>query len=121
MRLSLLLLCSVAAAAALSAAPAYTAKPLHPRSAPPAGGKPFTVLSAADSGLTVPNVFDDPRMWGNRFRELTLGAVETGIAVADFDDDGWMDIYAISKNGPSALYRQVAPYKFYNTAPAAGV
>ena len=121
MRLSVLLLCSVAAATALSAAPAYTAKPFHARSGPPAGGKPFTVISSADSGITVPNVFEDPRMWGNRFRELTLGAVETGIAVADFDGDGWMDIYAISKNGPSALYRQVAPYKFYNTAPAAGV
>lgn len=121
MRLPVLLLCSVAAATVLSAAPAYTAKPFYPRSTPPAGGKPFTVISSADSGLTVPNVFEDPRMWGNRFRELTLGAVETGIAVADFDGDGWMDIYAISKNGPSALYRQVAPYKFYNIAPAAGV
>src|SRR5688572_20456632 len=121
MRLPVILLCSVATATAVFAAPAYTAKPLHPRSGPPAGGKPFTAIPSADSGLTVSNVFDDPRMWGNRFRELTLGAVETGIAVADFDDDGWMDIYAISKNGPSALYRQVAPYKFYNTAPAAGV
>jgi len=103
------------------AAPAYTARPLHVRQAPPAGAKAFSVLSSAETGVTVPNVFEDPRMWGNRFRELTLGAVETGIAVADFDDDGWMDIFAISKNGPCALYRQVAPYKFYDCAHAAGV
>ncbi len=99
----------------------FTATPLQPRTAPPAGAKPFTLLSPADTGVTVPNVFNDPRLWGARFRELTLGAVETGIAVADFDRDGRMDIFAISKNGPCALYRQVAPFKFTDIAATAGV
>jgi hypothetical protein len=120
MRFPVLLSCLLATTAALGAAD-YTARPLHARPAPPAGGKPFTALAPADTGVTVPNVFEDPRMWGNRFRELTLGAVETGIAVADFDDDGWMDIFSVSKNGPCALYRQVAPFKFYDCAHAAGV
>ncbi len=121
MRLPVLLSCLLATTAALCAAPEYTAKPLRPRAGPPAGGKPFTVLAPADTGVTVPNVFEDPRMWGNRFRELTLGAVETGIAVADFDGDGFMDIFSVSKNGPCALYRQVAPFKFLDIAHAAGV
>ena len=60
-------------------------------------------------------------MWGSRFREFTLGAVETGIAVADFDRDGLPDIFVVSKNGPCALYRQIAPFKFVDIAAAAGV
>lgn len=85
------------------------------------GPKQFQELSAAETGLTVPNVYNDPRMWADRFREFTLGAVETGIAVGDFDRDGRPDIYAVSRNGPCALYLQVAPFKFFNVAPAAGV
>jgi hypothetical protein len=97
------------------------ATPLAARVAPPAGAPSFTILSGAESGVEVPNVFNDPRMWGARFRELTLGAVETGIAVGDFDGDGRPDIFAVSKNGPCALYRQVAPFKFVDVAATAGV
>ncbi|MEO7599913.1 MAG: VCBS repeat-containing protein, partial [Opitutus sp.] len=102
-------------------APEYHSRPLAARSVPPEGAKAFSVVPAEFSGVTVPNVFNDPRMWGDRFRELTLGAVETGIAVADFNRDGRPDIYSVSKNGPNALYLQVAPFKFMNVAPAAGV
>ena len=108
-------------AAAFAVAADFTATPLAPRSAPAAGAKPFTRLDPTAAGLTVPNVFDDPRMWGRLFRELTLGAVETGVAVADFDRDGRPDIFAISKNGACALYRQVAPFKFEDVAAKAGV
>lgn len=98
-----------------------TATPLRPRAPAPVGAKPFEILSAAETGLTVSNVFNDPRMWGERFRELTLGAVETGIAVADFDRDGLLDLFVVSKNGPCALYRQMEPFKFADVAVAAGV
>ncbi len=107
--------------AVLAVAADYTATPLAPRSVPAPGAKSFTRLDPAAAGLTVPNVFSDPRMWGRLFRELTLGAVETGVAVADFDGDGRPDIFAISKNGPCALYRQVAPFKFEDVAARAGV
>ncbi len=107
--------------ALVAAAAPYTATPLQPRLVPPPGAKRFHILSPEESGVTVPNVYNDPRMWGSRFRELTLGAVETGLAVADFFHDGRPAIFAISKNGPCALYRQVAPFKFVDTAKAAGV
>ncbi|MEO6569178.1 MAG: VCBS repeat-containing protein, partial [Opitutaceae bacterium] len=35
--------------------------------------------------------------------------------------DGQPDIFSVSKNGPCALYRQVAPFKFTDIARAAGV
>jgi len=112
----------VVAPACLAAGPApYTASPLHPHTPAATGAPPFETLSAAQTGLTVPNVFNDPRMWGDRFRELTLGSVETGMAVADFDRDGRLDLFVVSKNGPCALYRQVAPFKFVDIAHAAGV
>ena len=101
--------------------PQLVDRPLATRTAPPPGGTPFTTLSAEQSGVTVPNLFNDPRMWGDRFREYTLGALETGIAVADFDRDGMPDIYAVSKNGPNALYQQTVAGRFHDIAPVCGV
>ncbi|HZL45751.1 MAG TPA: hypothetical protein VFC28_05945, partial [Opitutaceae bacterium] len=83
---------ALVASTGLAADSAFTATPLRPPTPAVPGAKPFEVLNPADCGVTVPNVFNDPRMWGARFRELTLGAVETGIAVADFDRDGMLDI-----------------------------
>src|SRR5215475_5082697 len=107
-----LLLATTLATTAFAADPGYTSAPLAPRSTGPAGAKPFHRLVGADVGVTVPNVYNDPRMWGDRFREFTLGALETGIAVADFDRDGNMDIFAVSKNGPCALYKQAIKGQF---------
>ncbi len=118
---STLLLAALLGATTGAFAADYTATPLHPRTAAPAGAKLFSMLDPADTGVAVPNVFNDPRMWGNRFRELTLGAVETGIVVADFNRDGRPDIFSVSRNGPCALYLQVAPFKFTEVAHAAGV
>jgi hypothetical protein len=117
--LALAVLC--AAVLAGRADPAYVATPLKPRLPGPAGSKPFEVLAPETTGATLSNTYNDPTMWGTRFRELTLGAVETGIAVADFDRSGLPSIFVVSRNGPCALYRQTAPFKFVNCASAAGV
>jgi len=123
--LTTLLLASTLLAAGTAGAaesmPAYTSSPLAPRPALAPGAKPFERLDRDAVGLTVKNLYDDPRMWGDRFREFTLGALESGIAVGDFDRDGHMDIYEVSKNGPCALYRQPVIGRFQDVAAAAGV
>ncbi len=120
---SKLLICAALSALALTAPaePAYVATPLKPRLPAPKGENLFQVMPPAETGVTVGNVYNDPRMWGDRFRELTLGAVETGVAVADFSGSGLLDIFVVSRNGPCALYRQTSPFKFVNVAAAAGV
>ncbi len=118
---SSILLAAALASAALAAPPGVEQSPFAPRHPAAPGGRPFQELAPADTGLTVPNVYNDPRLWGERFREFTLGAIETGLAVADFDRDGRADLYVVSKNGPCALYRQVGPFKFVDVAAAAGV
>jgi hypothetical protein len=118
---STLSLVALLSAAVFAVGADYAATPLASRPALAAGTKPFTLLAPAATGVTVPNVFNDPRMWGARFRELTLGAVETGVAVADFDRDGRPDIFSVSKNGPCALYRQTEAFKFTDIAATAGV
>lgn len=75
----------------------FSASLLPARSLAPTGSRLFTVLSPTETGVNGFNVFNDPRMWGARFRELTLGAVETGVAVADFDRDGRPDIFLFRK------------------------
>lgn len=117
---SIALLAVLAAASSTLSAADYATQPLAGRAALPDGQKPFERLDPAQSGVAVPNVFNDPRMWGDRFREFTLGAIETGIAIADFDKDGRMDIFAVSKNGPCALYVQAATGRFRDTAVVAG-
>src|ERR1039457_5347280 len=80
-------------------------QPLAPRSGP-RGKTLFTVIPPEESGVRTENTYDDPEIWGRLSREFDLGAVGTGVAIGDYDNDGLPDIFVVSKTG-SCLFRDV--------------
>ncbi len=81
----------------------------------------FSRVPADQTGIHFTNAYDDPEMWGRRYREFTLGSVGAGVATGDFDQDGRPDIYAVSKTGPNKLYRQTGDFTFEDVTEQAGV
>ncbi|MEC7584696.1 MAG: CRTAC1 family protein, partial [Planctomycetota bacterium] len=76
-------------------------------------GPRFAAISPEQSGLTFRNVLDEH----NRYQYLTNGS---GLAVGDYDNDGWPDLYLVSQDGPNKLFRQTAPLVFEDVTVASG-
>jgi hypothetical protein len=81
----------------------------------------FTLLSPEQTGVVAENRYDDPKMWGEHYQELTLGATGTGIAIADYDADGLPDIFCVSKSGTCRLFRNLGDWKFEDVTAKAGL
>ena len=94
--------------------------PLAPRSGPP-GRTMFTSLGPDRTGIGAENRYDDPRMWGDLYREFSLGAIGTGIAIGDFDGDGRPDVFVVCKTGRNRLYRNLGDFRFEDVTDRAGV
>ena len=95
-------------------------EPLAPRSGP-AGGTMFTTLGPERTGIAAENRYDDPRMWGDLYREFSLGSIGTGIAIGDFDGDGRPDVFVVCKTGRNRLYRNLGDFRFEDVTDRAGV
>jgi len=81
----------------------------------------FTRLDPAVTGLNVQNPYDDPQMWGSRYRAFMGGAMGSGIAVGDFDGDGKVDIYVSTKTKPGRLFKNLGGWKFVDVTKEAGL
>jgi hypothetical protein len=81
----------------------------------------FTELPPEKTGVITENSYSDPRMWGDRYQEFTLGAIGTGIAVGDYDGDGRPDIFVVSKTGKCRLFRNLGNWKFEDVTVKAGI
>jgi hypothetical protein len=96
-----------------------------PPEAPPATGGPSPVQFEEVPGLT------EKTFCGGRTKDSILESGGSGIALVDFDNDGRLDIYAVSAfelddkrqrvPHPNALYRNLGGLKFKNVAREAGV
>ncbi len=102
------------------AADDLTSTPFLPRSAP-GGTTLFTELPPERTGIVTTNRYDDPRMWGARHREYHVGAIGTGVAVGDYDNDGRPDIFIVSKVESGRLFRNLGDWRFEDVTAPAGV
>ena len=81
----------------------------------------FTVVSAAETGIIAENWFADPRMWADRYKEFAVGAMGTGVAIGDYDDDGRPDVFVVSKTERSRLFRNLGGWRFEDVTERAGL
>ena len=104
--------------------------PLAPRSGP-RGATMFKVMLPQETGVVTENNYadivathagyKDPRMWADRYHEFDVGAVGTGVAIGDYDNDGRPDIFVVSKTESCRLFRNLGNWKFEDVTEKAGV
>lgn len=81
----------------------------------------FTQLDASTTHIVVNNAYDDPEMWGSRYREYMGGSMGSGIAAGDFDADGNVDLYVSIKTKPGRLFRNLGDGMFEDVTEKAGL
>ncbi len=87
-----------------------------PLTVPAQGRAGFSLLTSAETGITFTNVLlPEPE---SRNHNLLNGS---GLALGDFDGDGWCDVFLCNLNGSSALFRNLGGWKFTNVTAAAGL
>ncbi len=108
------------AASSVAAADGLVSTPLATHSGPHSGTL-FTPLAPEQTGIVTENKYDDPRMWNELFHEFEVGAIGTGVAIADYDNDGRPDLFVVSKTESCRLFRNLGDWKFEDVTARAGV
>jgi hypothetical protein len=110
-------------APALASASGIASYERRPFAAPSTGDATsiFTLLPPERTGLNVENPYDDPTMWGRRYREYMGGGMGSGVAVGDYDGDGLPDVFVSAKTKPGRLFRNLGNWRFQDVTATAGV
>jgi hypothetical protein len=103
-----------------AAADAIESVPLAARSGP-RGATMFTQMAAGETHVSTTNSYSDPKMWNERYHELEIGAIGSGVAIGDIDNDGRPDILVASKVEGCRLFRNLGGFKFEDITDKAGL
>lgn len=82
----------------------------------PPGRTGFTLMPNASTGIAFTNRLTFEKSAANQ--NLLNGA---GLAVGDYDGDGWCDVYFCNLGGSNALYRNLGNWRFADVTVSAGV
>ncbi len=85
------------------------------------GSTLFQQLDGSDTGLEIENPYDDPQMWGKRYRAYMGGGMGSGLAAGDFDNDGLVDLFVNPKTKPGKLFRNLGNWKFEDVTKKTGL
>lgn len=83
---------------------------------PPSGSAGFTRIPESSTGITFTNHLSEISAANNRILENG-----SGIALGDFDGDGWCDIYFCQLEGSNRLYRNLGNWRFADVTDRAGI
>ncbi len=81
----------------------------------------FSVVPPQRSGIVTENRYDDPRIWGDRYREFAVGEIGTGVAIGDYDGDDRPDVFVVSKTESCRLFRNRGDFRFEDVTDQAGI
>ena len=82
----------------------------------------YLELDPTNTGMAdFANDYGSPRIWGAQWRTYLFGAVGTGVAIGDIDGDGLPDIFAVSKNEQSRLFRNLGGFRFADVTVVSGI
>ena len=93
---------------------------LAPRSGP-RGPTMFRQMPPEETGIVTENPYDDPKMWGEHYQQISMGETGTGVAIGDFDRDGRPDLFVVNKTGACRLFRNLGNWKFEDVTVKAGL
>jgi enediyne biosynthesis protein E4 len=88
----------------------------RPLQVPVTSGPGLTLLSGETTGIQFTNVLRPEAAAGNH--NLLNGS---GVALGDYDGDGWCDIFFANLNGQSALFRNLGGWRFEDVTESAGI
>ncbi len=84
--------------------------------------KLFTELDAGAVGLgSFENIYSSPYVFEMRWREYLIGTIGTGLALGDIDGDRLPDVFLVSKDEQSRLYRNLGGMQFVDITGQSGI